>query len=164
MQQPNDERNLHQASDVRSFTVVNERLKTARREIAAGVVQDGAVEENGRRVDAVDEASKKRQAEASRAAPDEPEQGKQAKRGAFAVVRRSFYLALGSPAYTLACLLGVLLLTLLMGVTGVLFISVWAGMIAFITTISTRELLIKYEVIPAPISLPVVPDSEFRIE
>ncbi len=94
---------------------------------------------------------------------DEPELGKAAKRGARAVVRRSFFLALGSPLYTVAILAGILLLTLFMGATAVLFVSIWAGMMAFITTLATRELLIKYDVIPAPVALKVVPDAEFRI-
>lgn len=94
---------------------------------------------------------------------DEPENEKIAKRGAVAVVRRSFYLALGSPLYTFVVLTGTSLLTALMGVTAVLFVSVWAAVMAFITTQCTRELLIKYGAIPAPIELKVVPDAEFRI-
>ncbi|MCX6379377.1 MAG: hypothetical protein NT023_07840, partial [Armatimonadetes bacterium] len=88
---------------------------------------------------------------------DEPELGKTAKRGAVAVIRRSFYLALGSPLYTVACLVGIALITTLMGATAVLFVSLWAGMIAFITTISTRELFIKYEIVSAPVELKVIP-------
>jgi uncharacterized membrane protein YesL len=94
---------------------------------------------------------------------DEPQEGTYAKRGAFAILRRSFFLALGNPFYSSTVLIAVLLLTLLTLVTAVLFVAVWGGLVLFIATSTTRSLLIKYEVLPLPIDLPVIPDEKFRI-
>lgn len=90
---------------------------------------------------------------------DEPE--RKAKRGVLAVLRRSLFLTLGSPLYTFLVLVCLILLTLLSLVTAVLFVAVWGGLLAFVQTSATRELLMKYGILPLPTPLP--PDEGFRL-
>jgi|SRR5579871_1394011 len=92
------------------------------------------------------------------------EEGNRARRGALAVYRRAFYLALGDPFYLLGLLLVTLILTALLLVTGVLFAGLWAGTVALLTTAATRGLLIKYEILPAPPVEEPVPDEKFRLK
>ena len=92
---------------------------------------------------------------------DEPERA--ARRGAFAAVRRSFYLALGRPFFT-AALLGILLAaSALMAATVVLSALLWIGAIAVASTFAARALLIQFRVLPPPVQEEAVPDLQFRL-
>jgi hypothetical protein len=92
---------------------------------------------------------------------DEP--GHLAKRGAFAAVRRSFYLALGSPFLTVALLAVLLILSLLMAATIVLPALLWSGTCAIVSTYATRALLIQFRVLQPPSQETPVPDELFRL-
>lgn len=87
-----------------------------------------------------------------------------AKRGAFAVVRRAFYLVLGEPIFSLALLTLAVLYTVVLVVVVVLFPLFWAGGLSLLLTFPTRALLVKYGVLPAPSTEVPVPDAEFRIK
>lgn len=91
------------------------------------------------------------------------EAGKRAGRGAFAAIRRSFYLALGRPLYTLGLLAILLVLSLVMAVTIVLPALLWIASVAILATTATRGLLVQYGVLPAPIRAEPVPDLQFRL-
>jgi hypothetical protein len=92
------------------------------------------------------------------------EEGKPARRGTFAVLRRAFYLAFGTPFFTLGLLLTLLLVTALLMATGVAAALLWAGWLPLLITYPTRALLIRYGVLPAPVIKEVVPDEKFRIK
>jgi hypothetical protein len=92
---------------------------------------------------------------------DDPD--RRAKRGAFAAVRRSFFLALGSPLYTVVLLAVLLLLSLLMAVTIVMPALLWIGTTAILSTYSMRGLLIQFRVLPPPSQETPVPDELFRL-
>ena len=93
---------------------------------------------------------------------DEP--GRPARRGAAAAVRRSFFLALGAPFYSLA-LLGALLCVLLLAcLTIVLPALIGMGAVAAATTFATRALLVQFRALPAPVQRAVIPDEQFRIQ
>lgn len=88
---------------------------------------------------------------------------RRAKRGAIAVLRRAFFLALGDPFYTIGLLAVALLLTLLMAALAVPLALLWPGTIALLTTQATRALLVKYGVLsPPPPAAPKEEDT-FRI-
>lgn len=95
---------------------------------------------------------------------DEPE--RRARRGALAVLRRAFFLALGSPLYSAGLFLTALALTLalLWKYLLVLLPLFWLGALAILTTLATRLLLVQYDVLPPPPpEEEVVPDEKFRI-
>jgi hypothetical protein len=92
---------------------------------------------------------------------DEPD--RPAKRGAFAAIRRSFYLALGRPFFTLALLAVVIPATIAMAVTVVIPALLWIGGIALVSTLATRALLIEFRVLPAPVQVEPVADELFRL-
>ena len=79
---------------------------------------------------------------------DEP--GRRAKRGVAAVIRRSFYLVVGSPIYSFALLAFVALFAALSLFTAVSPILLWGGSFALFSCFSARALLVQYEVLPAP--------------
>src|SRR5579871_478424 len=90
---------------------------------------------------------------------DEP--GRMAKRGALAVVRRAFFLALGNPFYTLGllgCIAGV---TLVLFLTAVPFVLLWVGLVAALTTQAVRALLVSYGILPQEAQEEPVPDEKF---
>ncbi len=92
---------------------------------------------------------------------DDPDH--KAKRGAFAVLRRSLFLTLGSPLYSFLVLLGAILLTALAVVTAVLFVSLWGGLLCFVLTVTLREVLMKYGIVPIPLPITAIPDEGFHI-
>ena len=94
---------------------------------------------------------------------DEP--GKPARRGTLAVLRRAFFLTLGRPFYALGVLALALPLTVLTGLSGVLFALLLPGLLALLTTHSTRALLVQFGVLPPP-PLPeeVIPDEKFKLK
>lgn len=92
------------------------------------------------------------------------EKGRKAKRGAIAAIRRSFFLALGTPFYSLGALAVILVLTGLMVLTVALPPLLWIGMAAAMTTAFTRDLLTRYGVLTQPILEEPVPDEKFRIQ
>ncbi len=79
---------------------------------------------------------------------DEP--GRKAKRGVAAVIRRSFYLVVGSPIYSFALLAFIALFAALSLFTAVSPILLWGGSFALFSCFSARALLVQYEVLPAP--------------
>jgi uncharacterized membrane protein YesL len=93
---------------------------------------------------------------------DEPDRC--ARRGALAVLRRAFYLALGSPFYSAGLLAVTLLLSAVLLGTVALSPLLWLGLIALITTQATHTLLIQYSVLPPPPTGEAVPDGQFRIQ
>lgn len=93
---------------------------------------------------------------------DEPD--RRAKRGAWAVLRRAFFLALGRPFYALGLLIALLLVSALLFATLALPALLWIGSIAMLATYATRALLVQYEVLPAPQIEEPVPDEKFRIQ
>jgi hypothetical protein len=93
---------------------------------------------------------------------DEPE--RQAKRGAAAVLRRAFFLALGRPFYTFGLLAIVIPITVAFAATMALLALLWAGGVALLTTHGTRLLLIQYGIIPPPPIEEPIPDEKFRIK
>jgi hypothetical protein len=92
---------------------------------------------------------------------DDPEH--RARRGAPAAVRRSFFLALGSPFYTVVLLSAMAGLSLLMVVTVVLPALLWIGTIALTGTFASRALLVQFGVLPAPVVREPIPDEKFRL-
>jgi hypothetical protein len=74
------------------------------------------------------------------------EEGRRARRGALAAIRRSFYLALGAPLYSLGLLLVCALLTAAFALLPMLS----AGALAMVVTAPTRSLLVRFGVLPAP--------------
>ncbi len=92
---------------------------------------------------------------------DEP--GKPARRGAFAAVRRSFYLTLGRPFFTAGLLAILLLASAVMAVTVVLPALLWIGAVAVVSTLACRALLIEFRALTAPVRREPVPDLQFRI-
>jgi hypothetical protein len=92
---------------------------------------------------------------------DEP--GRRAKRGVLAVLRRAFYLALGDSLFTVGLLAVVLTVTVLYALTAVLPALLWLGTVAFLTTQATRALLVKYGILPPPMTEGPVPEDGFQI-
>lgn len=87
---------------------------------------------------------------------DTPE--RRVKRGVRAVIRRAFYLTIGDPIFTAGVLCAAAALTLALAVTAVLAPLLWAGSLALLLTAATRELLMKYEVLPRPATEEPLPD------
>lgn len=86
-----------------------------------------------------------------------------ARRGVLAAVRRSFYLALGRPFFSVA-LVGILLaLAVLMAATIVLSALIGIGLTSLLCTYATRALLTQFGVLPAPAIVDAVPDEQFRL-
>ena len=92
---------------------------------------------------------------------DEPD--RRARRGAFAVIRRSFYMALGTPFFTAALLVILLLGSALMAATVVLPPLLWIGIAAIATTGACRAVLIQFGVLPSPVREEPIADLQFRI-
>jgi len=92
---------------------------------------------------------------------DEPDRA--AKRGALAAIRRSFYLALSRPFFTLALLAFLIPATIAMAVTVVVPALLWIGAVALVSTLATRALLVEFRVIPAPVQAEPVADELFRL-
>lgn len=93
---------------------------------------------------------------------DEPQ--KRAKRGAVAALRRAFFLALGSPLYSVGLLLLTVGLTTLSALLAVLLPLFWLGTLSLLTTQATRLLMIQYQALPSPPPDEApVPDEKFRI-
>ncbi|HLJ56144.1 MAG TPA: hypothetical protein VKT77_13980 [Chthonomonadaceae bacterium] len=88
---------------------------------------------------------------------------RRARRGAIAAIRRSAFLALGRPFFSAALLAAAALITVAMAATAVLPAILWAGVMAMLTTIATRALLVEYGVLPPPPAQEPVPDLQFRI-
>ena len=94
---------------------------------------------------------------------DEP--GRMARRGTLAVLRRAFFLTLGRPFYAFGLLVLVVPLAVLTGLTGVLFALLLPGLLALLTTHSTRALLVQFGVLhPPPPPEAVVPDEKFKLK
>lgn len=92
---------------------------------------------------------------------DEPD--RLARRGAFAAIRRSFFLALARPFFTVGVLAILLLISALMTATIVMPALIGLGVIALVTTALTRALLVQLRVLPPPIQEEPVPDLQFRL-
>ena len=88
-------------------------------------------------------------------APDKP-----AKRGAKAVIRRSFFLVVGEPLYSLGLGLAALLWTVVALLTAVGAAMCWLGGICVLLTAPTLALLVKYGVINAVESEDAPPPKE----
>ncbi|HLV79954.1 MAG TPA: hypothetical protein VKT32_06705 [Chthonomonadaceae bacterium] len=105
---------------------------------------------------------------------DTPE--RRARRGILSVLRRAFFLALGDPFYTLGLLVALSLIAgqsalalllrvpALLAFTAVLWVLLWPGVVALATMQATRALLVKYGVLPPPVTEAPVPDEQFRIK
>jgi hypothetical protein len=92
-------------------------------------------------------------------------QGQRARRGALAVLRRSFFLALGRPLYTLGLLAVAGLFSVLCTVVIVLLPVLWAGATTLLVTRATRLLLVEFAVLPPPpTEAEIIPDEKFRIK
>ncbi len=76
---------------------------------------------------------------------DEP--GRSAKRGAKAVIRRSFFLVVGEPLFSMGLGLATLAWTILALLTAVGAAMLWLGGVCILTTVSTMALMAKYGVI-----------------
>lgn len=81
---------------------------------------------------------------------DEPD--RPARRGAKAVIRRSFFLVIGEPLFSIGFLVAVLLWTALTMVTAVGAAMLWLGGACLLTTAPTLALLAKYGVIDLVVS------------
>ena len=79
---------------------------------------------------------------------DEP--GRRAKRGTFAVIRRSFFLLLGRPLFVLGLFSVLALFTTITLVTAILPILLWSGCFSFLTAFPIHALLIQFDVIRPP--------------
>ncbi len=94
---------------------------------------------------------------------DEPE--RRARRGAVAVIRRSFFVALGAPAATCALLIanvGILTFSVLTVITLPLFT---VGMLAMLNDQVVRALLVRFCVLPPPPDpQKAVEDEKFRVK
>ncbi len=71
-----------------------------------------------------------------------------AKRGAKAVIRRSFFLALGEPLFSLGLLAATLIWSALAFLTAVGAALLWLGTLCLLTTLPTRALLRRYAILP----------------
>lgn len=92
---------------------------------------------------------------------DEP--GKRAKRGALAAMRRSLFLALGRPFYTLGLLSVLLILSILMSLTLALPPLLWIGAVSLLSTFAVRALLVQFGVLPPPVQETPIPDEQYRL-
>jgi hypothetical protein len=88
---------------------------------------------------------------------DEP--GRKARRGAGAVMRRAFFLALGSPFFSMGLVLVVPTPLMIVPLVPLL----WLGLVAILTTQATRALLVQYAVLPPPPATDAMPDEGFRL-
>lgn len=79
---------------------------------------------------------------------DEPD--RKAKRGVVAVIRRSFYLVVGSPLYSFGLLSFLALFAALSLFTAVSPILLWGGVFALFSCFPVRALLVQYGILPAP--------------
>ncbi|HZO91283.1 MAG TPA: hypothetical protein VFB38_23370 [Chthonomonadaceae bacterium] len=93
---------------------------------------------------------------------DEP--GRQARRGAWAAIRRAFFLTMGAPLYTAGVLAVVIAVTALLFATVALALILWLGVFSLVTTYPTRALLVQFGVLPPPPPEEPVPDEHFRIK
>ena len=89
---------------------------------------------------------------------DEPD--KRAKRGAKAVIRRSFYLVVGEPLFSMGLLSAILLWSALALLTAVGAAMLWLGGVCVLTTAPTLALLAKYGVIRPVESADSLPQKE----
>lgn len=89
---------------------------------------------------------------------DEPQ--RRAKRGAFAVIRRSFFLVLGEPLFSAGLAAAVLLWTAVTTLTAVGTVMCWLGGVCVLTTLPTLALLVKYGVVQPVDSLEDPPMEE----
>jgi hypothetical protein len=93
---------------------------------------------------------------------DAPEH--RARRGAVAVLRRAFFLVLGSPGFSLGLLLALAILSALLFATLALPALLWIGAVGLLSTQALRALLVRYEVLPPPVVEAPIPDEKFRIQ
>jgi len=89
---------------------------------------------------------------------DEPERA--AKRGAKAVIRRSFFLVIGEPLFSIGLLAAALLWSTLALLTAVGAAMLWLGGACLLTTAPTLALLAKYGVIDSVVSEDAPPQKE----
>lgn len=89
---------------------------------------------------------------------DEPD--RPAKRGAKAVIRRSFYLVVGEPLFSLGLWLAALIWSALACVTAVGAAMLWFGGACVLTTVATLALLAKYGVVDSAESDAATPTEE----
>jgi hypothetical protein len=93
------------------------------------------------------------------------DEGRSARRGALAVVRRSFYLVFGAPAFVLGMFMIVAAFGLVTFITAIPYVLFWLGMIGITTASCVNALLIRLGALEPPaIPEPPVPDEEFRIK
>ncbi|MCW3054047.1 MAG: hypothetical protein JWN14_3217 [Chthonomonadales bacterium] len=89
---------------------------------------------------------------------DEPD--KAAKRGAKAIIRRSFFLVIGEPLFSIGLLAAALLWSVLTMLTGPGAAMLWLGGGCLLTTAPTLALLAKYGVIDPVVSEDAPPQKE----
>lgn len=89
---------------------------------------------------------------------DEPE--RPAKRGAKAILRRSFFLVVGEPLFSIGLLVAALIWTALTMLTAVGAAMLWLGGACLLTTAPTLALLAKYGVIDPVVSEDAPPQKE----
>jgi hypothetical protein len=89
---------------------------------------------------------------------DEP--GRSAKRGAKAVIRRSFFLVVGEPLYSVGLGLATLAWTILALLTAVGAAMLWLGGFCVLTTVSTMKLMAKYGVMDPAVYDELTPTKE----
>ncbi len=86
---------------------------------------------------------------------------RRAKRGAGAVLRRCFFLAVGRPLFAIGLLLALSLFGLLTLLTAVLPILLWSGFFSLLATLPVRALLVQFDVLPVP--TPPLEDASKKI-
>ena len=83
--------------------------------------------------------------------------------GVIKILRRSFLLVLGSPAFTCEVFIAIIVLTCLCMATLFGLPLLYAGMASVLQTRATRALLIKYEVLPPEPEPTPIPDDEWKV-
>lgn len=92
---------------------------------------------------------------------DDPD--RTARRGAVAAMRRSFFLALGSPFFTLGVLGVEAVIVIACRVSLVLVPIALTGAVSLVATVAMRELLIRHGIVPPPPADGPAPDQGFQL-
>lgn len=92
------------------------------------------------------------------------EENRRARRGALAAIRRSFFLTLGNPLYTLGLLCITALLVLLCFLTGIAWILLYPALPLQLVTRATCLLLARYALMPPPPQNTPIEDTPWHVE
>ncbi len=92
------------------------------------------------------------------------EESRRARRGALAAIRRSFFLTLGNPLYTVGLLCITALLVLLCFLTGIAWILLYPALPLQLVTRATCLLLARYDLVPPPPKDAPVADAPWHVE